>query len=68
MDIPYDQISPEALQGLIEAFVTLEGTEYGEHDVPLDKKVEQVHQQLRKGDVVIRFDEEQQTCGLFLKA
>ncbi|MBW2654812.1 MAG: YheU family protein [Deltaproteobacteria bacterium] len=28
--IPYNQLSPEALQGVIEEFVTRDGTDYGE--------------------------------------
>ncbi|ABK43968.1 protein of unknown function UPF0270 [Magnetococcus marinus MC-1] len=65
MEIPYQQLSPEALQGIIEAYVTLEGTEYGEQEVELTHKVAQVMQQLRRGEVVIRYDSEQQSCGLF---
>jgi hypothetical protein len=39
-------LSPEALRGVIEAFVTREGTDYGAQEVPLDTKVCQVRQQL----------------------
>ena len=35
MIIPHQTLSPEALQGVIEAFVTREGTDYGTQDVPL---------------------------------
>jgi len=37
-------LSPEALRGVIEAFVTREGTDYGAQEVPLDTKVFQVRQ------------------------
>ncbi len=30
LKVPYDQLSPEALQGVIEEFVTRDGTDYGE--------------------------------------
>jgi uncharacterized protein len=33
--IPYEQLSADTLEGLIEAFVLREGTEYGEQDVRL---------------------------------
>jgi uncharacterized protein YheU (UPF0270 family) len=31
--IPVDRLSPEALQGVIEEFVSREGTDYGETEV-----------------------------------
>ena len=65
MEIPPDQLSAAALQGIIESYVTLEGTEYGWEDVPLETKVQQVMAQLKQGKVVIRFDPESRTCGLF---
>ena len=33
--IPYDQLNPETLHGVIEEFVTRYGTDYGEIEVPL---------------------------------
>ena len=35
MIIPHERLSLEALQGIIEAFVTREGTDYGTQDVSL---------------------------------
>ncbi len=56
MIIPYEQLSSEALQGLLEAFVCREGTDYGDQDYSLQAKVEQVRQQLQSGKVVICYD------------
>ena len=42
MIIPQHMLSPEALHSVIEAFVTREGTDYGEHDIPLATKVVQL--------------------------
>ena len=39
--VPYDQLSPEALQGVIEEFVTRDGTDYGEIEVSLETKISQ---------------------------
>jgi uncharacterized protein YheU (UPF0270 family) len=36
--IPYDQLNPETLHGVIEEFVTRYGTDYGEIEVPLWKQ------------------------------
>lgn len=62
--IPYDQLSPEALQGVIEEFVTRDGTDYGEIEIPLETKVAQVLTQLKSGKAVIVFDQETETCNI----
>ena len=57
MMIPHGMLSPEALHGVIEAFITREGTDYGVHEVPLATKVGQVRHQLDAGTAVIVYDE-----------
>jgi uncharacterized protein len=64
MIIPHQMLSPEALQGVIEAFVTREGTDYGTQDVSLTTKVWQVRQQLDAGTVVIVYDESTESCSI----
>jgi len=54
--IPHRQLSPEALQGLIEEFVTREGTDYGEREIPVPLKVEQLRHQLDLGTSLILYD------------
>jgi len=56
MQIPPEQLSADALRGIIEEFITREGTEYGARELPLATKVAQVEAQLRRGEVVIDFD------------
>lgn len=56
MIIPYEQLSSDALQGLIEEFITREGTDYGMEEVSLSTKVEQVKRQLKHRDIVVVFD------------
>ena len=67
MIIPYQQLSIDTLQGLIEEFVTREGTDYGEHEASLENKVQQVKQQLQRGDVVIVFDTATESVSLLTK-
>ena len=62
--MPHEELSPEALRGVIEAFVLREGTEYGERDVPLDVKVAQVLRQLQRGEAHIVFDLESEQIGI----
>lgn len=54
--IPWQRLSSAALRGVLEEFVTREGTEYGRHDVSLDAKVAAVQRQLERGEVVVVFD------------
>lgn len=62
--IPYDQLSPEALQGVVEEFVTRDGTDYGEVEVPLGTKIAQVLAQLKSGKAVIVFDQKTESCTI----
>ena len=64
MIIPHQMLSPAALQGVIEAFVTREGTDYGVQDVPLATKVLQVRQQLDAGTAVLVYDEDTESCTI----
>ncbi len=56
MIIPHQQLSPEALRGLIEEYITRDGTDYGIQEIALLQKVQQVEHQIIRGDVVVVFD------------
>jgi uncharacterized protein YheU (UPF0270 family) len=62
VQIPHTALSPEALQNLLEEFVTREGTEYGARDYSLADKVRQVLRQIETGKAVILYDPETSTC------
>ncbi len=64
MKIPWQSLSDSALSGLVQEFVTREGTEYGLQEVPLEAKASQVLDQLRSGEVEIVYDEKTQTTSL----
>ena len=65
IQIPHDQLSKEALQGVIEEFITRESTDYDAIEVPLETKVRQVHQNLNSGKAILVFDEKTETCNIF---
>ncbi|WP_111640428.1 YheU family protein [Marinimicrobium alkaliphilum] len=67
MIIPWQQLSADALSGLIEEYVTREGTEYGETEVALDTKVAQVRRQLERDEVLLVFDPVTSTANLVHK-
>ena len=64
MRIPHGLLSPDALRGVIEAFITREGTDYGMQDVPLATKVSQVQHQLDAGTAVLVYDEASDSCTI----
>jgi uncharacterized protein YheU (UPF0270 family) len=58
------QLSETALSGLIEEFVTRDGTDYGASEVSLQDKVRQVRQQLVMDEIAIVFDEQTESVSL----
>lgn len=64
--IPVYKLSPEALQGVIEEFITRAGTDYGEVEAPQETKFRQVKQKLQDGSAVLIFDDETETTNIFL--
>lgn len=65
--VPHDRLSQTALQGLIEEFVTRDGTDSGYADGSLEKNIEMVIRQLNRGDVVIVYDEATQSVNIVPK-
>ena len=64
MEIPYRQLSKEALEGIVKDFVLREGTEYGEREFSLKEKVEQVMNEVQSGRARIVFDPDGETCNI----
>jgi uncharacterized protein len=65
--IPYDQLTQEALKGVIEEFITRNGTVYGEDEMPLETKIAQVLIQLKSKDAFIVFDHHSETTTILNK-
>jgi uncharacterized protein len=65
--IPHDRLSQTALQGLIEEFVTRNGTDTGYTDGSLEENVEMVMRQLKRGDVFIVYDKTTETANIVPK-
>jgi uncharacterized protein YheU (UPF0270 family) len=68
MIIPIQELAQDTLFKLIEGFVLQEGTEYGAADVSLEDKVQQVYQQLQKGEAVVEYSELHETVNIVPKA
>ena len=48
----------------MEEFVTRDGTDYGDRELSLDEKVENLRGQLRRGDARIVFDPESESVDI----
>jgi uncharacterized protein YheU (UPF0270 family) len=64
--IPFNKLSHKALQGVIEEFISREGTDYGEIEVPMETKFRHVKYKLETGSAVLIFDDETETTSIFL--
>jgi uncharacterized protein YheU (UPF0270 family) len=67
VEIPHTALSADALRGVIESFVLREGTEYGEREVPLERKVADVLRQLERGEAQIIFDPNTESVDIVVK-
>jgi uncharacterized protein YheU (UPF0270 family) len=64
--IPVNRLSPKALQGVIEEFISRDGTDYGEIEVSPETNFRQVKHKLENGLAVLIFDDENETTNIFL--
>lgn len=68
MIIPVDSIPPETLDNIIKEHVLREGTDYGEHEVPLETQMQQLKQQLIRQEIVLVYSEIHESVNLLPKA
>lgn len=64
VELAPEELSAEALRGVVEDFVTREGTDYGHRDIPFEEKVDAVLRQIRRGEARIVFDPESESVTL----
>lgn len=64
VQIPWTSLKPETLRAIVEEFITREGTDYGDVEVPLQHKVDAVLVQLKNGHAAVFWDEDTETCTL----
>lgn len=67
LEIPISRLDADILDAVVEAFILREGTDYGEYEISLEEKKSQVKEDIRRGKVVIVFDEESESCNLMTK-
>jgi len=64
--IPINKLSARALKGVIDEFISRQGTDYGAIEASWDTKFKQVKRKLETGEAVLVFDSETETTGIFL--
>ena len=61
-----NKLSSEALQAVIEEFISREGTDYGAVEASWEGSIKQVKHKLEKGLAVLIYDDETETTNIFL--
>jgi len=64
--IPANKLSSHALKGVIEEFISRNGTDYGAIEASLETSLMQVKAKLKDGSAVLVFDDETETTNIFL--
>ncbi len=64
--IPVNKLSPEALKGLIEEFISRNGTDYGEIEASMETNFRQVKHKLENGSAVLIYDDDTETTNIFM--
>ena len=66
MNIPYTELSQEALLGVVDAFILREGTDYGHEEITIDQKRSRVLSMLQSGEAEIVFYQESDHIDIVL--
>jgi uncharacterized protein len=64
LSIPYQSLSPEALRGIVEEFISREGTDYGTECFSFEQKYQEVIALIKSGKATIAFDSETETVSI----
>ena len=64
VEVPASALSARALRGLVEEFITREGTDYGVREHTFDEKRDSVLRLIAAGEVAIFFDPASETTTL----
>lgn len=64
MIIPHQQLSNDALQGILEEYIGREGTDYGVVEAGTAAKIAQLRVQLDRGEIVVALDLEMDSVTL----
>ena len=64
--IPVSKLSAKTLKGVIEEFITRDGTDYGDAEISMESKFKYVKDRLKDGSAVLIFDDKTETTNILL--
>lgn len=64
MEVPWESLSADALEGVIDDFILREGTDYGSIEASLEKKRADILKQLKARKIRLWFDPETESITL----
>jgi hypothetical protein len=64
--IPVNKLSAKALQGVIEEYISRNGTDYGAMEASFETSIRQVKTRLKNGSAVLVFDDKMETTNIYL--
>ena len=67
MIIPYTQLDPDVLAAVLQDIVTRDGTDYGEKEITIEQKINQVRQALRNGQCFVVYDSISESVGMLTR-
>lgn len=65
--IPPESLSADTLNSILEEFISREGTDYGEIELSLEQKLALLRPQVMRREVLIVYDDKQQSVHLVPK-
>lgn len=68
VEIPYQELKDDVLEGIIKEFVLREGTDYGSGEYSLEQKVVEVKNQLKSGKARVIFDPKEESCNIVMSS
>ncbi len=67
MIIPFEKLSSQAFKGIVEEYISRDGTDSGHIDVSFQKKFDSIKSQLASGKIFIVFDAKSESCNIISK-
>lgn len=64
LEIDHSLLSEEALENLIIDIITRQATDYGEYEIDIQIKKNQLKQKLRAGEAVIVYNAQEESCDI----
>ena len=64
--IPVNKLSAKALKGVIEEFISRNGTDYGAVEASLETSFQQVKNRLKDGSAILVFDDDTENTNILM--